>query len=504
MENIINKIRNLAFIGCIFLVSCEKLQDINDSPNSLTSVPDQYLFTNAAKWAVSEARQLTSRSQLMFTGAWAHLYYTPYAEDRYEMNYDTDDESILWGDLYSSSLTQSNNIVKITGTDGTAPNTVRNAMSQILTFIAYIKLTDLFGSIPYIEGGKGISYNILTPKYDTQEFIYHDIIEKLGKCITVFESGNAAEGYGSADPFYSGDLTKWIKYANSFRLRLAMRMRYSDPSGAATAITACLSKPLMESNADNALIKNFNVSQIYLYSGWYEVFQNEGKSSRPSKLLIDELKATSDPRLPVFAISNTTGGYEGVPNGVTAAARALIPDATLSSWQPVMYAKDIPSYALCYAEVCFLKAEAALYGIGRTASTTDANAYYQDGIEAAMGVWGVKQADIDNFISTQAEASLSGTQEDNFRKICTQEWLSFITNNYEAFNIVRRTGYPVVPVRTGLESPYALSVGITVGQLPSRATYPSTELTLNRANYDDAIAKQGADTRTTKLWWDSK
>ncbi len=503
MKNIIFNLKNVAIIVCILLVSCTKLQDINNNPNSLTSVPDQYLFTNAAKWSVSEARQLTSRAQLMVTGAWSHLYYTPYVEDRYDMNYDTDDEGIAWTDLFSVSLAQSNNIVKITGTDGSAPNEVRNAMATVLTVITYTKISDLWGTIPYTEGGKGISYNILNPKYDTQEFIYHDMIDKLGKCITVFETGTAADGYGAADPFFGGDLTKWIKYANSFRLRLAMRMRYADASGAATAITASLAKPLMESNADNAMIKNFNVTQVYLYSGWYEVFQNEGKSSRPSKLLIDQLKNTSDPRLPVFAITGKHGEYNGVPNGITAAARALLPDTILCSWQPLMYAKDMPSFSLCYPEVCFLKAEAALYGVGRTASTTDANTYYQAGISAAMGIWGVAATDITTFLAT-AEASLSGTTEDNFRKICTQAWLSFVTNNYEAYNTVRRTGYPVVPVRTGLETPYALSLGVTNGQLPRRMTYPSTENTLNKTNYDAAVAAQGADLRTTKIWWDKK
>ena len=82
--------------------------------------------------------------------------------------------------------------------------------------------------------------------------------------------------------FFNGGLSKMgLNMPTLSGLRLAMRMRYADASGATTAITASLGKPLMESNADNALIKNFNVTQTYLYSGWYEVFQNEGKSSRP-------------------------------------------------------------------------------------------------------------------------------------------------------------------------------------------------------------------------------
>lgn len=499
MEKTIFFIKALLFFLCLSFSACLQLEDINQNPNSLTEVPDAYLFTHAAKSSCSESRQLLSRAQIFFTGSWSHLYSTPYAQDRYDVNADTEDEAMLWSDLYSTELNNACNLVKITGVEGTKPNSIRNAMAQIVTYITFIKLTDLFGAIPYTEGGKGFSDDIVSPAYDTQEFIYHDIITKLGDCITVFETGSEAEGYGAADPFYGGNLGKWIKFANSFRLRLAMRMRYADPSGAAQTITICLGKPLMESNDDNALIKNFDATTTYLYSGWYETFQNEGKSCRPSKMLIDKLKLTNDPRLPVFAIANSSGDYEGMPNGITSAARALIADADISQWQPVMYAKTIPSYWLCYSEVCFLKAEAALYSLGGSSPET----HFRNGIRAAMAQWGVSETKISNFLSTEAEASLAGNTEDNFRKICTQLWLSCITNNYEAYNVVRRTGYPVIPVRTGNEDP-ELALGITNGQLPRRITYPSTEVTMNKANYESAVAAQGADSRTTRIWWDAK
>ncbi len=499
MRRTIFPFKIILVLFCICFFSCQELEDINQNPNSLTEMPDTYLFTNAAKWSCSEARQLLSRAQIFFTGSWSHLYSTPYAEDRYEVNADTEDEAIVWHDLYTTELRNACTLVKITSEEGTSPNAVRNAMAQIVSFITYIKLTDLFGSIPYTEGGKGFSDDIITPVYDTQEFIYHDIITRLGDCIIVFETGNEADGYGVADPFYSGKLDKWIKFANSFRLRLAMRMRFADPSGAAAAITACLGKPLMESNDDNAKIRNFEATSTYLYSGWYETFQNEGKSCRPGRMLIDFLKSTDDPRLPVFAIANTSGNYEGMPNGITNAARALIADADISKWQPVMYAKTIPSYWLCYSEVCFLKAEAALYSLGGSGTNT----HYQNGIRAAMAQWGVNETQINLFLAVEPEASLTGNTEDNFRKICTQLWLSCITNNYEAYNVVRRTGYPVIPVRTGNEDP-ELALGITNGQLPGRLTYPSTEVTMNKANYDAAVATQGADLRTTKVWWDAK
>ena len=80
-----------------------KLQDINNNPNSLTSVPDQYLFTNAAKWFRFRSQTTYFQIPAVFLRArGSHLYYTPYAEDRYEYNADSDDETILWGDPYST------------------------------------------------------------------------------------------------------------------------------------------------------------------------------------------------------------------------------------------------------------------------------------------------------------------------------------------------------------------------------------------------------------------
>lgn len=500
MKNLILSLKFFILLfPCMCFFACDELEDINRNPNALTEVNDAYLFTHAAKSSCSEARQLTSRAQIFFTGSWSHLYSTPYAEDRYDVNADTDDELIVWSDLYTTELKNSCNLVKITGEGGAHPNPVRNAMARIVTFITYIKLTDLFGAIPYTEGGKGFSDNIITPAYDTQEYIYHDIISQLGDCIAVFEKGKEADGYGSADPFYEGKLDKWIKFANSFRLRLAMRMRHADSTGAAAAISACLGKPLMESNDDNAKIQNFDSNSLYLYSGWYETFRNEGSSCRPSKMLIDQLKKTNDPRLPVFALPNSLGNYEGMPNGITNEARGLIKDEEISHWQPVMYAKTIPSYWLCYSEVCFLKAEAALYNLGGS----NPNTHYRNGIRAAMAQWGVEESKITDFLDNEPEAALTGNTEDDFRKICTQLWLSCITNNYEAYNVVRRTGYPVIPVRTGNENP-PLAVGITEGKLPRRLAYPVAEVTMNKKNYESAVAAQGPDEWTTRLWWDAK
>ena len=482
----------------IMLVSCEGLSDINDNPNSLTSIPDQYLFTNMCKYTISDARQLTARAQVFFCGTWSHLISSSYPEDRYRINTDTDDESIVWQDLYSTTTVGlAADLKKKLGPEGTDPNPVKYAMVDIVGSIRILKASDLYGDVPYNDAGKGAE-GVLLPQYDTQETIYKDVISKLGTYITLFEGSTDADGYGASDPFYSGSMEKWIKFANSLRLRLAMRIRYADPSAAKTAITASLAKPLMTSNDDNARILNFNTSVLYQYSGWYEAFVNEGRFSL-SKFLVDKMNASNDPRLPIFAEPNSNGLYEGYPNGLTSEARTSYDATNVSVTAPALYAKDIPSYFLTYSEVCFLQAEAALYGLGGSKPNT----HFRNGITAAMKQWGVSDADIETFLAEEEEATLSGNTEDDFRKICTQLWMSCISNNWEAYNVVRRTGYPVIPVRTGLESPQ-LDVGLTNGALPRRIQYPVTEITLNVANCEAAIARQGPNLMTTKVWWDAK
>ena len=121
-----------------------------------------------------------------------------------------------------------------------------------------------------------------------------------------------------------------------------------------------------------------------------------------------------------------------------------------------------------------------------------------------MSLWNVPQADIDDYIATMPDATLNGTDENKFRLICTQMWLACTLNFIEAYNLVRRTGYPVIPVRTGTETPYPLTKCTTNGYLPRRVQYPSKETKTNKVNYDAALAVQGADTRLTQMWWDTK
>ncbi len=87
--------------------------------------------------------------------------------------------------------------------------------------------------------------------------------------------------------------------------------------------------------------------------------------------------------------------------------------------------------------------------------------------------------------------TLSSTEAVAFEQIYNQKWLSLYCQGVEAWTEYRRTGYPVL-------SP---AIDGRYDEVPSRYTYPSSESTLNGTNYSAAVANQGADLLTTKLWW---
>jgi len=126
---------------------------------------------------------------------------------------------------------------------GNPINEVKLALANILGVCNFAKLTDLYGAIPYTEGGWGRK-NILYPAYDSQEFIYHDMMDKLKNSIDVLKSADPAEAYPDFDPLYNNDLSKWVRFANSLRLRLAMRARFIDPSNSSQVISECLNRKL--------------------------------------------------------------------------------------------------------------------------------------------------------------------------------------------------------------------------------------------------------------------
>lgn len=413
-----------------------------------------------------------------------------------------------WDNFYNNIMNISqirNHLLK--GSEDIPEGRTRLAIARIVEIDLWQTITDLYGDIPFTESALGESNLITQPKYDTQQDIYKTLISMLDEAIGKLNASD--KSYGTYDLYYSGNVNQWIKYGNSVKLQLGMRMKYVSPDQAKTVVTEALNSSLIASNSDNAKI---NTSTEYR-SSYHPILNQFSGGSSDLKYLAEAFVAhlvnTNDPRLTLIvsptanSVKAGTLEYVGKPVaptddelvGVINDNYSMPSDKTFFS---MTYNKDnpIPQYVYTYAEICFYKAEAALEGwAGLTVD--QAESFYQEGIRAAMALEPYKITDIpQDYIDSQF--SFTGlTSEQKLEKIMTQKWILMFGRSYDAFAEWRRTGYPVLTP--------GHNQGSTNGQIPRRVGYPEDEVLLNPSNYQAAVSRMSdGDSYVTRVWWDAK
>ncbi|MCG2461792.1 SusD/RagB family nutrient-binding outer membrane lipoprotein [Flavobacteriaceae bacterium F89] len=485
IQNTIQKI-SIALVVGILLLSCQNnLDDLRENPNAVTEIDDAALFTKAVR---SLFLGTTDVSALRFSGHYGHYFVagsTARIPDQYGDNFDSQYND-MYTDMYGGPIRHIEDVLEITTADGTK-NEVRHAMADVIAVLAYAKITDAFGDIPYTEGGKGKTEDILLPKYDTQESIYKDMIGRLGNSIAVLKSADPAMGYPNSDPVFNNDLDKWVKFANSVRLRLGMRIRFADNALSKEIVAQCLAAPLMEGNGDDA----FMIQTEGNGNPWYNA-RTGFPSVKMSTFLLDQLESTADPRLPKFFMLDQAGQYSGETNGLNDVAFGESNFAAKSDMGLALSSQDSKMYMITASEVWLLRAEAALIFQNDPAK---ANELYRKGIERSLHQWEIDGTEISNFMASPI-TTLAGANDEE--QIGTQLWLALIPNYFEGWTQIRRTGYPIIKERTYDN----LSRGVTNGNLPTRFLYSSFELSSNHINVEEAISRQGANKIDTPVWWD--
>lgn len=483
----------LLFIGVMFLIlpGCQKSMDeLNVNPNAPVTTNPDYLFTYSVVKGMNSYITNTN-VHYWLTMNW-DMYFATLGGVDAGKEYDSNDgKDALWTEHYSQALMNAREVQRLTQNDPYLIN--KNSISRIWQVYLFSQLTDLFGDIPYSAALTGAAALNFTPGYDRQQNIYAAMINELKQATASLDPAKALFP-GNADPIYKGSITQWTKFANSLRLRLAMRMSIVDPGKAQQEIT-------LLQNA--AFITNNNENAYFPYGGdvrnpLFDLIQSgqSGGKTYPSKFLIDRLKATNDPRIAVFAQYTTESiiigapDYDGVPNLVPAGSSIWTnynTDASDVSKIGTWFLKqDAPGVLMSYAEVCFLQAEAALNGWWNGS----AQQLYETGVSANMQSYtgsGITATQISTYIAT-----LPPVNQEN---ILTQKWISFtFQNGYEAYAEYRRTGFPALKDYSG--NP------INTATYPNRLTYPATELNLNSVNYNAVVSVQGPDVAATKVWWD--
>lgn len=367
-------------------------------------------------------------------------------------------------------------------------NPVKEACARIWQVYMYQLVTDMYGDVPYTK-----AFADVKPEYDAQEDIYANLLEELKESMDLLANnkGKGYDGYGEADVVFAGDLDKWERFAGSLMMRIALRASNVAEEEMTRPYLAQLDiAKTMQSNDDMVKIipdadgPTYHVKNPlkYVY-GWNEV--------RISKTMFDLLSENSDPRLHIYAEPNAKGEYVGLENG------QLQDDLNLyynSVYQPeycnigeFFVQDETPHYVFTYAEACFLKAEAALRGY----ISGNAEEFYNEGLRASLDQFGIIGAEEqNNFINGNAKFDASKA----LQQIYEQRWLALFPNGNEAWNLVRRTGYPVMqqPVYTWPDNP----------DMPRRMPYPVNERRYNSEQYDAAVARIGGDSQYTRVWWD--
>ncbi|MEO1010776.1 MAG: SusD/RagB family nutrient-binding outer membrane lipoprotein [Bacteroidota bacterium] len=474
----------LGFLGLV--ISCDdRLDDLRDNPNAVTSIDDAALFAKGVRDLFLET---TSQSASRFGGHYGHYFvagtvarFPDLYGDGFDGNYNG-----MYRSMYGT-IRHIEEVLVITSTPETE-NSVRHAMADIITVLGFAKITDAYGDVPYTEGGKGKTSDILRPIYDTQQSIYEDLIRRLSSSIAVLQNADPALGYpGELDPIFGNDLDKWIRFANSVRLRLGMRLRFADNALSRATVEQCLSAPLMEDNSHDAYI-------IQTEGNGNPWFNNRTNFPiiKMSTRLIDQLEGTGDPRLPIFVSPDGNGEFTGITNGLTNTAFGQAGFDTKSDIGVPISSQDTRIYMITAAETWFLRAEAALVYDN---DPNMANELYRNGVATALSQWEIDPASITGFLES-ASGSLNGVNDEE--QIGVQLWLAVIPNFFEGWTQIRRTGFPVIEQRTADN----LEPGVTNGFLPTRFLYSSFELSSNNENVTTAIDRQGPNRIDTPVWWD--
>lgn len=533
---------SLAFMAISLLIftGCEKDFDkINENNNASTEASTPALLSQAIRdIAYNDFDEwYAGRQSSVACQHFSQRNYT--SEDRYSFRVNVTDGFFRNNYIYMNNLQK---IIELNTDPATkenyatlyGDNNMQIAVAQIMKCWVFQLLTDYFGDIPYSQALNLEEYP--QPAYDTQKAVYDGMIATLNQAVVDLQN-STTDGFSSGDLFFNGDLDQWIKFANSLRLRIALRASNVDAAYLTEAQDA-IADGVMTSNDDNAMC-GFSTVGDPNEAPWYSAYYVDGRNDFSyTYRFLELLKGTNgdiyngavstvnvspfvnpysgivDPRFEVFTtyspvVTSTNKARYGVPYGMgdsdTKTFWSVFSGNRVSLYnvQPVILNPNFPTTFLDYPTVCFMISEV---------NNWDAT-WFQRGIEASLEKWG---ADAGTYV-TDVMTRFNALTTDEARKemVITQKYIHLLTQPHEAWSEYRRTGYPSFLVKPG-ELTWTYIDGDNVihtynfspvsgsesgSDIVARFKYPSSEYTLNKTNVEAAVARMGEDTHKQRVWW---
>ena len=602
---IYNKVRNLLFAPCtLLLFSCYDLTDMSHNPyeiegtggaanNEVIVVDDNTKYADinldfyvtaedSAYWKdyisavpgdfrsflyqcyYSQYQRATNLTHDVYSGYGAynqpkHMNGSP----RY--GYTDGWSAYRWEDFYNSRCTEYRNILRALKFNS-SPDHYKNMFykTRIYMVFALLANTDTYGDMPckeYVQAKIPEENNV---HYDSQEEIYDCMFRMLEQAVDSINPEDKSQYNITEDDIcYFGDDYKWLRFANTLRLRMALRISNVDPERAQKEGEAALNSQygLMQSNDDNMqtvpkyastsiggedsggdengmamcsvayggeFVLSWDMEQFYrnLSTGGaeYTVRVGSGRNATNVTKIIDPRCLKTWYRANMTSTSLASGeesqreDYVGCHrNAQDDAISMSVLSYSLTKTQPKPASKELnpdyyfnycrPHVWLGYAESLFLKAEAVLRGWSGEALTMNVEDYVRAGIQASMDHYQVNAADAQSYINgvicLNDGTFQSGDKERILEALITHKWMAVFPNGNEGWADLRRTDYPA------LEGMYNTETGVVTNtsgdplldhHLIKRLLYPNSES--SNQYFTSNVELQEKNKQSTRLWWD--
>lgn len=483
----------LFLIMAVVLSSCEDL-DINNNPNKVSETHPSLLLTNIT----------TSAFQVNGTGA---MYAS-------RMIVQTDGESssqfYKWDRASFDAYNSLRQVSKMIEEADRISDDSYKGIGYFFRAYYFYNLALTFGDVPYAEALKGETEDLYQPKYNTQEEVFTGILKELEKANSLLDGTDIITG----DPIFKGDISKWKKLVNSFRLKVLLTLSNKTASTSLNIKNEFAaiynSQSIIATPSESARLEFVDV-----VDSRYSEFNSSsyGSGLYMASTFVDMLKERQDKRL--FAIAGQTknakeaglliNDFNAYNGGNPIAAYNdvnLLAAAGKVSKVNERYTKDPTAEAhnlLSFSEVQFILAEAAVKG---WIPSGNAQIFYENGIKANFQFYNTyakgyeayyTQTEAVNYISgTKVNFVNATTDEEKLALIITQKYFtSFLQGGWRMYFDQLRTGYPAFPY-LGSDTP------------PTRWIYPLEEYNNNAANVTEAISRQfgGSNDGIRELtWW---
>ena len=432
--------------------------------------------------------------------------------------------SLYWNNYYTDWFASLNIVIANAQKYEGRQNSL--ALGRIWRVYMQSQFTDFYGPAPFPKSPEDTN-----PDYESLDKQYEFFFKELDESVKLFDSSK--DFLTVEDQIYYGNIAKWKRFANTLRLRLAIKMSEINPELCKTQAQAAYNADggIMISGDDAALPGVSGVwGQQYVYYmyqvGWSDrqvmmktmekILTGIGGMAYAGTAAIHPEKV--DPRGErYFDPSPETNTWAGLKAGIQTEPAGERNRVSAMSRTWIIPNDNRKTDLFLYSEACFLMAEAVERGFVIGAGS--AKDWYEKGVKASFAKWSLSDSQaVDYLVSNDKNLfgtsanydDTSGNGNTKLEKIITQKYIShYIDLSRESWNDKRRLNLPAMDIpeyRDPGAGTYPNDGNIkNPSNFISRMVYPQSEALNNKSKYEAGVAQlTGGDKTSSPIWWATK